>query len=59
LGDPSLPDENRIKTEKGCDVKTSNPIVVFRETVLTHSRAFEGRSPNKHNMFFIEAVLYK
>jgi len=46
--------ENRIKTEKGVDVKTSPPIVVFRETVTKHSKAFEGRSPNKHNLFFIE-----
>ncbi|MEM3405877.1 MAG: elongation factor EF-2 [Candidatus Pacearchaeota archaeon] len=47
--------ENRIKTEKGVDVKTSNPIVVFRETVIKKSQAFEGRSPNKHNSFFITA----
>jgi len=45
--------ENRIRTEKGVDVKTSNPIVVFRETVIKKSKEFEGRSPNKHNSFFI------
>ena len=46
--------ENRIKTEKGLDVKTSPPIVVYRETVGKESPAVEGRSPNKHNSFFIQ-----
>jgi elongation factor 2 len=45
--------ENRIKTEKGLEVKTSSPIVVYRETVTSSSTAVEGRSPNKHNSFFI------
>lgn len=46
--------ENRIKTEKGLDVKTSPPIIVYRETVARESNAAEGRSPNKHNSFFIK-----
>ena len=46
--------ENRIRTEKGVDVSTSNPIVVFRETVTKKSDVFDGRSPNKHNDFFIQ-----
>lgn len=47
--------ENRIKTEKGLEVKTSNPIVVYRESVGKSSgQAYEGRSPNKHNSFFIK-----
>ncbi len=46
--------ENRIRTEKGLDVKTSAPIVVYRETVGKDSPAVEGRSPNKHNSFFIK-----
>ncbi len=45
--------ENRIKTEKGLDVKTSAPIVVYRETIGKKSTEVEGRSPNKHNSFFI------
>ncbi len=45
--------ENRIRTEKGIDVKTSEPIVVYRETVLKESLIVEGRSPNKHNIFFM------
>ena len=46
--------ENRIKTEKGVDVKTSEPIVVYRETVMKKGKTGEGKSPNKHNLFFIE-----
>ena len=46
--------ENRIKTEKGLEVKTSPPIVVYRETANKESIAFEGRSPNRHNSFFLK-----
>ncbi|MBD3252995.1 elongation factor EF-2 [Candidatus Pacearchaeota archaeon] len=46
--------ENRIKTEKGVDVKTSEPIVVYRETVNKPGKTGEGKSPNKHNLFWIE-----
>ncbi len=46
--------ENRIRTEKGLEIKTSSPIVVYRETVAKESPAVEGRSPNKHNSFFIK-----
>jgi len=45
--------ENRIKTEKGVNVKTSAPIVVYRETVFKSSGEVEGRSPNKHNTFYL------
>ena len=46
--------ENRIKTEKGLDVKTSPPIIVYRETINKESPSVEGRSPNKHNSFYIK-----
>jgi elongation factor 2 len=46
--------ENRIKTEKGLEVKTSAPIIVYRESATKESDAAEGRSPNKHNSFFIK-----
>lgn len=46
--------ENRIKTEKGVEVVTSPPLVVYRETVMKQSQMGEGKSPNKHNrMYFI------
>ncbi|MBT4352013.1 elongation factor EF-2 [archaeon] len=44
--------ENRIKTEKGLEIKTSSPIVVYRETVTKPTGEFEGKSPNKHNKFY-------
>jgi len=46
---------NRIKTEKGVDVSASPPIVVYRETITKPSREFEGKSPNKHNIFTMMA----
>jgi len=46
--------ENRIKHEKGLEVRTSAPIIVYRETASKASDAAEGRSPNKHNGFFIK-----
>ena len=46
--------ENRIRTEKGLEVKTSQPIIVYRETVTKASEPMEGRSPNKHNSFFMK-----
>jgi len=48
--------ENRIRTEKGVDVKTSKPIVVYRETCLRKTNGeFEGKSPNKHNKLYFVA----
>jgi len=46
--------ENRIIKEKGVEVKTSPPIVVYREAVTKVSQQEEGKSPNKHNkLYFI------
>lgn len=45
--------ENRIKTEKGVEIQSSPPIVVYRETIFKKTpEAFEGKSPNKHNKFY-------
>ncbi len=44
---------NRIRTEKGVEVKTSPPIVVYRETIMKKTQEVEGKSPNKHNKFYI------
>lgn len=44
--------ENRIKTERGLAIKTSEPIVVYRETITKKSVEIEGKSPNKHNKFY-------
>ncbi len=43
--------ENRIRTEKGVNVRAGNPIVVYRETVTKESGEVEVRTPNGHNIF--------
>ena len=45
--------ENRIKTEKGLEIEMGPPIIVYREAVSKLSDVAEGRSPNKHNSFFL------
>ena len=56
--------EYRIINEQGVDIKSSPPIVVYRECVKAANKTeFEGKSPNKHNKFYFivepleEAVL--
>jgi elongation factor 2 len=44
----------RIVNEHKVEIKTSEPIVVFRECVAGRGGPFEGKSPNKHNRFYIE-----
>jgi len=45
--------ENRIRTEKNVEVKTSPPIVVYREAILKKNPVpVEGKSPNKHNKLY-------
>ena len=39
--------------EKGVDIQTSEPIVVYRETVAGTAGPVEGKSPNKHNRFYV------
>ena len=47
--------EYRIRNEHKVDIITSEPIVVYRESVGQKSTSeFEGKSPNKHNRFYIE-----
>ncbi|MFC1648561.1 elongation factor EF-2 [Nanoarchaeota archaeon] len=47
--------EDRIKREKGVNIQTSPPIVVYRETVTKNSPgAYEGKSPNKHNKVYFK-----
>jgi elongation factor 2 len=47
--------ENRILKEKNVEVKTSPPVVVYRETVTKNGIEIEGKSPNKHNKFYFIA----
>ena len=47
----------RLQVEQGIKVTVSEPIVVYRESISgdNKGRAFEGKSPNRHNRFYIEA----
>ncbi len=48
--------EYRIINDYKIDIVTSEPIVVYRETIAKKSpQKFEGKSPNKHNRFYIES----
>ena len=46
----------RLEEEQGIKVTVSEPIVVYRESISSDNtgRAFEGKSPNRHNRFYIE-----
>ncbi|GAD51675.1 translation elongation factor 2 [Halarchaeum acidiphilum MH1-52-1] len=43
----------RIERNQGIPVNTGEPIVVYREAPTQDSREVEGRSPNRHNRFYI------
>ncbi len=44
----------RIKRDKGVEIITSPPIVVYRETITGTAGPVEGKSPNRHNRFYLE-----
>lgn len=55
--------ERKIR-EKGIEINVSPPIVVYRETISKPSPVVEGKSPNKHNKFYLSVepvpeALYK
>ncbi len=39
--------------EQGIDIQVSEPIVVYRESIEGKSDEFMGKSPNRHNKFFM------
>ncbi|NQE44930.1 Elongation factor 2 [ANME-1 cluster archaeon GoMg2] len=45
---------NRIDHDENIPIIASPPIVVFRETVEAHAGPVEGKSPNRHNKFYVE-----
>jgi elongation factor 2 len=45
----------RVQNDYKIPVTTSPPIVVYRECVTGKGGPFEGKSPNKHNRFYMEA----
>ncbi|MCZ7385376.1 MAG: elongation factor EF-2 [Candidatus Methanoperedens sp.] len=44
----------RIQRDKHVEITTSKPLVVYRETISTHAGPVEGKSPNRHNRFYVE-----
>src|SRR5437867_2091488 len=44
----------RVQNDYKIPVTTSPPIVVYREGVAGEGGPFEGKSPNKHNRFYME-----
>ncbi|MDD4749203.1 MAG: elongation factor EF-2 [Methanosarcinaceae archaeon] len=44
---------HRIERDKNVEITTSQPIVVYRETVKKRIEPVEGKSPNRHNRFYI------
>ena len=45
---------HRIQRDKGVEISTTPPIVVYRETIQGKAGPVEGKSPNRHNRFYIE-----
>lgn len=48
--------EYKIAKERGVEIETSPPIVVYQEAVLERGPELEGKSPNKHNKFKLEVM---
>jgi len=44
----------RLQRDRGVELKTSPPIVVYRESITGRAGPVEGKSPNHHNRFYIE-----
>ncbi|MDD1740611.1 MAG: elongation factor EF-2, partial [Methanothrix sp.] len=44
----------RMQRDRGVELKTSPPIVVYRESIGGRAGPVEGKSPNHHNRFYIE-----
>ncbi|MEW6070500.1 MAG: elongation factor EF-2, partial [Candidatus Thermoplasmatota archaeon] len=45
--------EYRIIHDHKVEIEVSKPIVVYRECVVDRGGPFEGKSPNKHNKFYL------
>lgn len=47
--------EDKLKRTYGIDIVSSQPIVVYKESISAKSPVMEGKSPNKHNRFYVFA----
>jgi elongation factor 2 len=43
----------RIQRDKHVEITTSKPLVVYRETISDRVGPVEGKSPNRHNRFYV------
>jgi elongation factor 2 len=43
----------RYLQEQGIEIQVSEPIVVYRESIRNQSEEFMGKSPNRHNKFWL------
>ncbi len=46
--------ETKIRDEYKIPITTSEPIVVYKETIDKGTKNMEGKSPNKHSRFYID-----
>ncbi|BBL45844.1 translation elongation factor aEF-2 [Nanobdella aerobiophila] len=46
--------EYRVQNDFGIPINVSEPIVVYRESVLKQTQVHEGKSPNKHNKIYFQ-----
>ena len=46
----------RFIKEKGIPITVSKPIVIYKEGLLKESQEFEGKTPNKHNKFYLKVA---
>jgi elongation factor 2 len=46
--------ETKLRDEFMVPITTSEPIVVYHETIEKHAGPIEGKTPNKHSKFYIE-----
>jgi elongation factor 2 len=44
---------HRIERDKGVEITTTPPLVVYRETIRKSAGPVEGKSPNRHNRFYV------
>ncbi|MEM3252975.1 MAG: hypothetical protein QXH69_03270, partial [Candidatus Micrarchaeaceae archaeon] len=48
--------ETKIRDTYGIPITTSEPIVVYRETIEKETKNVEGKAPNKHSRFYINVA---
>ncbi|MEM3554559.1 MAG: elongation factor EF-2 [Candidatus Micrarchaeaceae archaeon] len=48
--------ETKVRDTYGIPITTSEPIVVYRETIEKETKGVEGKAPNKHSRFYINVA---